>query len=457
MAGCPAAGVEPVNLFPQADGGVLVTTLDWRRWFGGGLAQSILSLYAMQCASYVVPLITVPYLAWVLGPAGWGLIALAQSFAAYLILLVEFGFNFSATREISIHRHDAGKRAEILAGVLGAKLLLAAVAVAAALALRDRIELFRLHPDVFAAGLCWGVAQAFSMSWYFLGMERMRLVAGLDIGARLAATAALFVFVRSPQDAWRALALQAAGAALSGAAALAIAWRETPCRWPARSLVAGVLARGRGFLLFRLAETLYTGGNPLLLGLFCDPATVGYFAGAEKICRAVFVGLIDPVHRSLYPRITHLLATSRERALGLVRAGAAGVFGLGLALGLAAFLLADPLVRTLLGHSFAPAATSLRILSVLPAAIALKWAVGLQWMMPLGLERAFNTIIVGSAAFHLAAATVLAKLKGDVGMAVAVATTEVLIPVAVWVVLRRRGLDPLFGRAGGPAFSERSL
>ncbi len=424
---------------------------------GGSLAQSVLSLYAMQCASYVVPLITVPYLAWVLGPAGWGLIAFTQSFAAYVILLVEFGFNFSATREISVYRHDPERRAEILAGVTGAKLLLAAGVCLAALALRDHIELFRLHPDVFAAGLCWGTAQAFNMSWYFLGLERTRLVASLDIAVRLAATLALFVLVRSPEDAWRVLALQAAGAAVSAGTALVIAWRRTPCRRPGWRSVGGALARGRGFLLFRLSETLYTGGNPLLLGLFCDPATVGYFAGAEKICRAVFVGLIDPVHRSLYPRVAHLLATARDRALVLVRAGAAGVFGLGLGLGLAAFVLAGPLVRTLLGREFAPAVSSLRILSVLPAAIALKWAIGLQWMMPLGLERAFNSIILGSAAFHLGTATLLAKLHGDIGMAIAVAATEALIPIAIWVVLRRRGLDPLFGRPHGPAFSEGSI
>jgi O-antigen/teichoic acid export membrane protein len=114
---------------------------------------------------------------------------------------------------------------------------------------------------------------------------------------------------------------------------------------------------------------------------------VGYFAGAEKICRAVLVGLTDPVHRSLYPRITHLLASSRERARALVRLGAAGVVALGLFLGAAAFLLADPLVRILLGAEFAPAAGALRILALLPAAIALKWAIGLEWMMPLGLVR----------------------------------------------------------------------
>jgi PST family polysaccharide transporter len=387
---------------------------------------------------------TIPYLAWVLGPAGWGLIAFTQSFACYLTLPVEYGFNFSATREVSVHRHSDERRAEILAGVLGAKCLLAAGVTVAAAAVHSRIELFRLHPDVFAAGLLWGLAQAFNMTWYFLGLERMRLVACLDLGVRGLSMLAVFVVVRSPGDAWKVLAVQAAGSALSAAAALGIAWRRTPCRLPQWRWIRGALARGRGFLLFRAAETLYTSGNPLLLGLLVDPATVGYFAGAEKICRGLFVGLLDPVHRSLFPRIAYLIATGRERAIDLVRRGAAGVIALGLVLAAAAFLLAPRLVAVLLGTEFAPAVAALRILAVLPAAIAVKWAIGLQWMMPLGLEGAFNTIILGSAVFHLAAASVLARLKGHVGMAVAVAATELLIPIAVYVVLRARGLDPLF-------------
>lgn len=43
-----------------------------------GLAQNVLSLYGVQFASYIVPLVTIPYLARVPGAAGWDLVAFAQ-------------------------------------------------------------------------------------------------------------------------------------------------------------------------------------------------------------------------------------------------------------------------------------------------------------------------------------------------------------------------------------------
>ena len=36
-----------------------------------GLLESIVSLYGIQSCTYALPLVTIPYLARVLGPAGW--------------------------------------------------------------------------------------------------------------------------------------------------------------------------------------------------------------------------------------------------------------------------------------------------------------------------------------------------------------------------------------------------
>ncbi|MFX9912081.1 oligosaccharide flippase family protein, partial [Acinetobacter baumannii] len=69
-----------------------------------GLVQNVLALYGVQIANYLFPLITVPYLARVLGPKGWGMVAFAQAFGQYLMLVVEYGFSLSATREVARSR-----------------------------------------------------------------------------------------------------------------------------------------------------------------------------------------------------------------------------------------------------------------------------------------------------------------------------------------------------------------
>lgn len=48
--------------------------------FKHSLTQNILALYGVHFANYLFPLITVPYLARVLGPKEWGLLAFTQAF-----------------------------------------------------------------------------------------------------------------------------------------------------------------------------------------------------------------------------------------------------------------------------------------------------------------------------------------------------------------------------------------
>ena len=78
-----------------------IRNLARQKWFG-----NLFWLYALQGLNYLVPLAVLPYLLRILGVEHYGLIAFAQAFAQYFIILTDYGFNLSATKRIALLRDD---------------------------------------------------------------------------------------------------------------------------------------------------------------------------------------------------------------------------------------------------------------------------------------------------------------------------------------------------------------
>lgn len=63
-------------------------------------------LVALQGLNYVAPLIVYPYLMIVLGAEKFGYIGFSLAIIQYLMLIVDFGFNLSATKRIAIAQNN---------------------------------------------------------------------------------------------------------------------------------------------------------------------------------------------------------------------------------------------------------------------------------------------------------------------------------------------------------------
>ena len=402
-----------------------------KRVFGSQLVHNTAALYGVQFSRKLVPLIIIPFLARTLGPAGWGMVAFAQSMGEFIVLVIEFGFNLSATRAIARNRKSADECSRIMAGVLGAQVLLAILAAGSALLVSQWIPLLRDNPRLLGAGLFYAVAQGFMPLWFFQGLERMRLAAALEITGKLLGMGAILLLVRKPEDGWIALFVQGVAPALSTTAGIMMAYRAIPFRWPTRALVTDAVRIGWRMFVFRSGESLFGVGNAFILGLFAPPALVGYFASAEKISRAAF-GLLNPIRDALYPRISSIVAESPEKAARLTRIGAMATISGGVLLGASVFVGAPLMIRILMGEGFGQAVAVLRILAVLPLLLSVTHSVGLQWLLPRGQDAVVNRIILSAGALNIALAILLAPHFAHLGMAWAVVCSEAF--VCFWMV-----------------------
>lgn len=408
-----------------------------RMHLGEKLVANVVSLYGAYLVNYAAPLVMVPYLVRTLGPAAWGLVAMAQGFGNYLNLVVEYGFNLSATREVARHQDSPERIADLVAGVTAAKLVLAMGGAALAVILQHAVPALQAQPRILWAGVMAGIALGLNPLWYFQGRENMKIVATLEVVTKCAAAIGVFILVHRPADAWLVLALQAGASVVSSGVAIVLTYREVAARRPSPALVIWALRTGWSMFLFRSSAMLYTSGNAVLLGLFAPPSAVGYFAGAEKISKA-FMGLMNPVNQALYPRLSHLALHNPKEGNRLLRINALLVGGGGLLLGVGVFFSAPLLVRILLGRELAPAVPVLRFLAILPPLIGINTVLSTQWMAPLGMDSTLNRIICGAGLLNILLACALAPTYRQMGMACSVVCAELFIGLTSILILVRR-------------------
>ncbi len=422
-----------------------MTASPWARGaqlFRNGVVRNALGLYVLQIGSYLLPIATIVFLARLLGPRDWGSLAFMQAFAGYVMLVVTYGFNYSATREVARHRSDPDHLADLLAGVLGAKVALTILSIVVVVPLSELVAPIHRNQSLLWPAMLWALSLSYSLNWFFQGLERMAFVARWETAARVLSLAGIVMLVRSPADTWKVLAIQGSMMTVAVVVELVVTYREVRFRLPSAGLVIWTLGLGWSTFLYQGALSFYTVGNGFILGLFGTPAAVGYYVGAEKISKA-FATMLFPITQAVYPRISHLASHARGDAARMARTNLFLVGAAGCVMGLCVYFGAPTLVRIVLGPGFDNAVVVLRILALLPPLIAISNVLGIQWMLALGLDRLVNAVVISACMLNVSLALILVPRYQQVGMAVAVVASEALVAFGLYALLRIRNLDPL--------------
>ena len=78
----------------------------------------------LQFVRIIIPLIILPYLIRILGIEKYGIVIFAQTVVFYFMVVVNFGFEMSATKQVSINRNDKLKLSELVSAVVYIKTIL---------------------------------------------------------------------------------------------------------------------------------------------------------------------------------------------------------------------------------------------------------------------------------------------------------------------------------------------
>jgi len=266
------------------------------------LASNFFSLSALQGINMILPLITLPYLVRVLGVENFGLINLALAFVMYFNILVSFGFELSATREISINRDNPEKVSEIFSTVMLIKIIFLVISFIILSVLINYVDSFSENALLYYASFGVVIGNAFFPSWLFQGMERMKFITYVNVISKIIFTGLIFLFIKNQSDYIFVPILNFLGVIIGSLYSLRLAFKLFSIKVviPKKVFIITQIKDSFHFFLSRLANNGSRYFATTIIGLYFGNLMVGYYAMVEKLFYA-FMSLGSVVSQTIYP------------------------------------------------------------------------------------------------------------------------------------------------------------
>jgi PST family polysaccharide transporter len=405
------------------------------------LITNFISLSSVQVLNNILPFITVPYLVRVLGPEKFGLIAFSQSLTQYFILFTEYGFNLSATKNISVNRNNNEKIYSIFSAVMILKFVLMSLSFLLLCLVVFTVPKFRAETPIYIFNFGMVLANVLFPLWFFQGMERMKQVALLHIFAKSFFMLSIFFFIRAQSDYIYVPLINSLGFILSGLISLLIVFTKYGIKFriPAFSVLKGELKEGWQIFISTIAINLFTASNVFMLGIFSSNILVGYYSAGEKIVKAA-QGLLEPLMQTIYPYICKLASESKETALSFIRKiiklGGIAAFFISLSL----FILASNISSIVLGSEFLESSKVIQILSFSILLIFLNMILLTHTMLNFGYQKIRTKILFSASLINISLLVILIYFFKHLGAATAALLTEFYITCFGVIFLSRKGL-----------------
>lgn len=403
------------------------------------LVKNFTSLSLLQLANYIFPVITLPYLVRVLGPEKYGLINFAAAFSAYFVIITDYGFNLSATQEISVNRNDKEKVSEIFSSVLTIKIILFFLSSGIFFLIVNMFELFSNDAGLYSIMFIGVVGIVLFPLWVYQGVEKMKYILIINVAIRSVTIVSIFLLVKVENDYLLLAVIYTITQVMTGITGLFFAIRKFDLRYlfPSKVQLLEQLKKGWNLFLSSIWINLYTTSNVFILGLFAPNSVVGYYSAADKV-RIAFQGILSSMSQSVFPYVNKLLAESYQKFISFNRKLLKISVMIGIIISSSLFLFAEPIVRIVLGNEYSQSVIVLRIIAWLPLIIFLSNVFGIQTMLPLNYQKRFSQILFLAALINLMISFSIVPSYFEIGTSVSMLVTEIFVTLSFFIFIRMK-------------------
>jgi len=409
------------------------------------VAGNFVYLSILNVLNVLLPMITLPYLMRTVGKANYGIYSYVYTVVGYVIMFATYGFNYTATKQISQCRDDRRGVNVIFNAVIASKLMIG-VALSLLIFMAQRF-VFRdeMAPLMFLFGIGMIFGDVFTPVWLFQGMEQMKYCTIVNASSKILFTLLVFIVIRKSEDYYLLIALNSAGYILAGILSMFLARRQFGIKLGLARFadIKYQLKEGGAVFGSTLGMYLYRNANVIILKQFTSNDIVGIYSAAEKVVKG-FQSLVSPAAQALFPHLSLRFKSASETENVKTLKKIAIPFTAVVAVMSVAVFIAAPLISDILcgGKEFRECVPLIRIMTLVILFGEINYLIGIVGLINLNRQKQFFRSVVIVGLFSVTFIIIFARHYQAYAAAMSMSLSEMLLTVlclsSLITIIRRK-------------------
>lgn len=378
----------------------------------------------LQIFNLLIPFITYPYLIRVLGVDKFGVVAYAQAITSYLAIVVNFGFNISATKSVAESRGDLLGLNRVVSSIFTIKFFLWIACGLVYFLVIYNFAFFKknLWLYVFSFGLT--LNELIFPQWFFQGIEKMKFITVINVISKTIVCVIIFLTIKVQDDFVLLPAVRSLGFVISAGISFFLMVKNVKITFeiPKMKDIKYFFLESLPIFLSEVSVQLYVNANKVLVGSFLGMQEVAFYDLGEKIARLVKIP-VAVLGQATFPKISvekDVKNINKYLKIGL---------SMTLILVIFIYLFSGTIISLLGGDNMISAIPIVRILVLAPIFISISQFLGVSRLIVFGYKSIFTKIIATSGLFYLL--FVLLLLLGESFSVVSVSWVTVFVEICV--------------------------
>lgn len=399
------------------------------------VAKNFLYNAIYQIFILLVPLVTIPYLARVLGPTGVGINSYTNSVIQYFILFGSIGINLYGNRQVAFVRDDKKQLTKVFYEICFMRIITISISYLFFLVFFFSL---RRYQSYYLAQSFSIIAAAFDISWFFMGVEDFGVTVFRNSVIKILTVICIFVFVKNYSDLNKYIWIISISIFVGNMTLFPNLKKYIGKIDLKRINILQHVLPSLSLFVPQISNQVYIILNKTMLGSMTSVQTAGYFDQSDKMVRMT-LAVVTATGTVMLPHVANAFANgeyakTKEYLYKSFRF--VTVLSIPMVFGLVA--IASKFVPLFFTKEFVDVIPILQLESVIIVLIAWSNAIGTQYLLPTKQTNKYTKSIIWGAVMNLIFNIPLIILWGAVGATIGTVISELTVTFYQFGVVKKQ-------------------